>query len=178
MRTFYLTRTDAGHVTTSLVDYDESTGNWTESSGSVPDVPQTSQEVTITKQHYASNDTNVSVDETFNQLILTCDLEELETLVESPTDEEQMYSPYRNRQRYATEYVAWGEGNSAINGWGDMITTGSTQYDGALITDHYVQLYKSNVWRFNGDQYIGTDHRGQLDFFKTAKTKSCLAFLM
>ena len=178
MRTFYLTRTDAGHVTTSLVDYDELTGNWTESSGSVPSVPQTSQEVTITKQHYASNDTNVSVDETFNQLILTCDLEELDTLVESPTDEEHIYSPYRNRQRYATEYVAWGEGNSAINGWGDMITTGSTQYDGALITDHYVQLYKSNVWRFSGDEYMRSDHKGQLDFFKTAKQKSCMAFLM
>ena len=178
MRTFYLTRTVSGHVTTSLVDYNESTGNWTEASGSVPDVPQNAQSVTITKQHYASNDTNVSVDETYNQLILTCDLEELETIVDSPTDEEQMYSPYRNRQHYCTEYVAWGEGSSAINGWGDMITTGTTQYDGALITDHYVQLYKSNVWNFNGDQYIRSDHTGQLDFFKTAKQQSCLAFLM
>ena len=178
MRTFYLTRTVSGHITTSLVDYDESTGNWTESSTAVPDVPQNAQSVTITKSHYASNDTNVSVDETYNQLILTCDLEELETLVESPTDDEQMYSPYRNRQHYCTEYVAWGEGSSAINGFGDMITTGGTGYDGAYIVDHYVQLYKSNVWRFNGDQYIRSDHKGQLDFFKTAKKQSCLAFLM
>ena len=59
-----------------------------------------------------------------------------------------------------------------------MITTGGTGYDGAYIVDHYVQLFKSNVWRFNGDEYIRSDHKGQLDFFKIAKQKSCLAFLM
>lgn len=160
------------------VNYDESTGNYTVSGAYSPSSSQhTAQTVTISKKDYASNDTNITVDQTYNQLVLTCELEELENLVDSPTDEDKIYSPFYNKQLYCKEYAASGDGSSSMQGFKDMLLTGTSSWDGASIITHYVQLYKSNVWKFNSDNLIPNDHTGQLSFFKTARQTPCLAFL-
>lgn len=160
-------------------EYDSTTGDYT-IIGRAPD--GTSGHVTghtynVNKNDRAGADTNVTIDEVYNQLLLTCDQEELDTLVESPTDDEALYSPFTNKQLYCTEYVSWGEGSSAFNGYKDMILNGNTTYDGAAIYNHYVQLKKSKVWKFNSDSYMNLDNTGQLDFLKRAKTTPCFAFL-
>lgn len=105
----------------------------------------------FTKSDIAGDDTNVSLEEVYNQLILTCNLEELEDVVSSPTDDDDLYSPFTNKQLYATEYVSWGEGEDAYNGFREMVKKGTTQYNGASVTNWYVQVYKSKAWEFNGD---------------------------
>lgn len=159
-------------------DYDETTGNWTEmSSTPSSSVTETASTVTIAKKDYAAADTNVSVDTTYNQLVLTCDLEEIETLFDSPTDEENIYSPYKHAQKYATEYASFGEGSSAMNGFRDMVLNGKTSYDAGYVTDHYAHLCKSSVWKFSGDQYMRNDQNGQLDFLKLPLESQNFAFL-
>lgn len=158
--------------------YDETTGNWTETSGSPSSaIPMAASTVTISKKDYASNDTNVSIDTTYNQLVLTCELEEIDRLIESPTDEDKFISPYKHAQLYATEYASFGEGSSAINGFRDMVLNGTTGYDGAVITHHYAHLLKSSVWKFNGDQYMRNDNNGQLEFLKLPLTNQNFCFL-
>ena len=177
MKYFYLTRKENGVVKTDPVLYNEGTGSWQVTDERQQQISHTAYTINIGKKDYASNDTNVTIDETYNQLVLTCDLDEIETLVDSPTDEEGAYSPFVNKQKYAVEYVSWGEGSSARNGFKDMVLTGKTSYDGANIITHYAQIYLSNVWKFNGDQYIKTDHTGQLEILKKAKQQTCTAFL-
>lgn len=75
----------------------------------------------VSKEDYGSNSTSISVDEVYNQLVLTCDQEDLETIVDSPTEEEQLTSPYPNKMMWAKEFVAAGEGEDALNGCFDMI---------------------------------------------------------
>lgn len=151
MRYFYLTHKENGVVKTDPVLYNETNGSWEVTDERQQQVTDTAYTINISKKDYVSNDTNVTIDETYNQLVLTCNLEELDTIVDSPTDEEGIYSPYYNKQLYCKEYAASGDGTASWNGFCDMLNTGSSSWDGASIITHYVQLYKSNVWKFNGD---------------------------
>lgn len=160
-------------------NYDPTTGDYT-ITGRAPSGQEghvTGRTYTVKKSDRAGADTNVSIDEVYNQLILTCDLEELDTLVESPTDDDTIYSPFTNKQLFCTEYASFGEGSSAFNGWKDMILRGTTQYDAAEICNHYVQLFKSKVWQFNTDSLIPTNNTGQLTFLTDARSHPCRCFL-
>lgn len=139
---------------------------------------ETTQQPTrlIAKSDYAAADTNITIEEVYNQIKLTCNLEELEEIVTSPTNEDDLYSPFTNRQKYATEFIAWGEGESAFNGFWELLADG-TDYDGAEIYHHYIQVQKSHAWRFNGDQYISQNGTNQQDVLMQARQHTCTAFL-
>ena len=66
---------------------------------------ETTQQPTrpIAKKDYAGSDTNITIDEVFNQIKLTCNLEELEEIVTSPTNSDELYSPFTNRQKYCSD---------------------------------------------------------------------------
>jgi hypothetical protein len=119
---------------------------------------ETVEDVSITKSDWGSNSTSITVDEVYNQLLLTCNLEDLETVVDSPLEEEALTSPYDKKLLWCTEYVSWGEGESAKNGCLDLIHNGFTTYDGATSFDHYLRLKKSNIWSLNGDKYVDTQY--------------------
>jgi hypothetical protein len=100
----------------------------------------------------------------------------LETVVDSPLEDETLTSPYDKKLLWCTEYVSWGEGESAKNGCLDLIHNGFTTYDGATSFDHYLRLKKSNIWSLNGDKYVDTQY-DQGYVMKRARAGSCLAFL-
>ena len=154
-----LVKTGSGTI---QCDYNPLTGDYTVI-GPAPSGSEshtTGHTFNVTKNDRSGNDTNVSVDEVYNQLILTCDLDELETIVDSPTDDEQMTSPFSNRQLYCTEYCAEERG-----GIRDLVLNGSTGDGKHKICHWYVQLYKSSVWKLNTDSMIPSNNQGQLDFF-------------
>ena len=109
-------------------NYDSATGDYTIIGRVQPgqDSHVTGRTYNVSKADRAGADTNVTIDDVYNQLLLTCDLDELDTLVDSPTDDDAMYSPFTNKQLYCTEYVAWGDGDSALSGFRDMIVSGTT----------------------------------------------------
>ncbi len=45
----------------------------------------------------ASNDTTISIGEVFNQILLTCKVESVESVIESPLDDNALVSPYSNK---------------------------------------------------------------------------------
>lgn len=93
-------------------------------------------------------DTTISVGEVYNKLLLTAKVESMESVIESPLDDDLLKSPYSNKQKYMTEYSSDGEGKSAINAFDAMTHGEPTMYDSGCVTDWYVQVMNNSEWLF------------------------------
>ena len=107
----------------------------------------------ITKPDYASNDTQISVDEVYNQIQVKCDLKDLETIVESPLDSEKLVSLYPKRFLYCTEYAVKKKSNNPIlsvdvGDFNNIIHNQSVDNDNAHKYDWYMRPLLNNSWKF------------------------------
>lgn len=107
----------------------------------------------ITKPDYASNDTQISVDEVYNQIQVKCDLKDLDTIVESPLDSEKLISLYPKRFLYCTEYAVSKNKNNpfyyqAVNYFNSIIHGESVDDENAHIYDWYMRPLLNNSWKF------------------------------
>ena len=116
--------------------------------------------VDIETSKVADCDTKISVSETYNQLELKADVQEMENLVQSPLESEKVRSVYPGIQKYMTEYASDGEGKRAFGGFWDLIDRGVTSYTAASVTDWYVQVKNCMNWKF-----YGRDKANVLDLF-------------
>ena len=96
----------------------------------------------------ASNDTTISIGEVYNQILLTCKVESVESVIESPLDDNALVSPYSNKQKYLTEFSSDGEGEKAHNAFFNMCHDANTDYSGGVITDWYLQVMNNPGWIF------------------------------
>jgi len=97
----------------------------------------------------AAADTSISIGEVFNQILLTCNVESIESVIESPLDDETLTSPYTNRQKYLTEFSADGEGQTAYSAFYGMCHDINRDYpSGCTITDWYMQVKNNPNWTF------------------------------
>ena len=106
------------------------------------------QAVTIDLANVADCDTTISIGDVYNQLLLTAKVEDIESVIESPLDDDLLVSPYINKQKYLTEYSSDGEGKAAYNAFYDMTHDQKTTYGGGAITDWYVQVMRNKQWKF------------------------------
>ena len=106
------------------------------------------QAVTIALANVADCDTTISIGDVYNQLLLTAKVENIESVIESPLDDDLLASPYINKQKYLTEYSSDGEGKTAYNAFYDMTHDKKTTYGGGAITDWYVQVMRNKQWTF------------------------------
>ena len=106
------------------------------------------QAVTIAFANVADCDTTISIGDVYNQLLLTAKVEDIESVIESPLDDDLLVSPYINKQKYLTEYSSDGEGKTAYNAFYDMTHDKKTTYGGGAITDWYVQVMRNKQWTF------------------------------
>lgn len=110
---------------------------------------QTAQQaVTIALGNVADCDTTISIDEVYNQLLLTAKVEDIESVIENPLDDDLLVSPYSNKQKYLTEYSSDGEGKTAYNAFYAMTHDQKTTYGAGAITDWYVQVMRNKQWTF------------------------------
>lgn len=93
-------------------------------------------------------DTTISVGEVYNRLLLTAKVESMESVIESPLDDDLLKSPYKNYQKYMTEYSSDGEGSKAIDAFDAMTHGQETSYSGGCVTDWYVQVKNNSEWLF------------------------------
>ena len=93
-------------------------------------------------------DTKISVGEVYNKIMLTAKVESMESVIESPLDNDLLKSPYSNKQKYMTEYSSDGEGSKAINAFDAMTHGQETSYSGGCVTDWYVQMMNNSQWLF------------------------------
>ena len=106
------------------------------------------QAVTIALANVADCDTTISIGDVYNQLLLTAKVEDIESVIESPLDDDLLVSPYINKQKYLTEYSSDGEGKTAYNAFYDMTHDKKTTYGGGAITDWYVRVMRNKQWTF------------------------------
>lgn len=106
------------------------------------------QAVTIALANVADCDTTISIGDVYNQLLLTAKVEDIESVIESPLDDDFLVSPYINKQKYLTEYSSDGEGKTAYNAFYAMTHNQKTTYGAGAITDWYVQVMRNKQWTF------------------------------
>ena len=111
--------------------------------------------------------TQISVGECYNKILLTCDLQEMDNIIESPLDGDSVSDAFPGgRQHYMTEYSAEGEGQSAFGAFRDMVKNGSSSWGAATVTEWFVKVMKAANWKFcsfRGDlaQRFFTGHNQQ-----------------
>ncbi len=112
--------------------------------------------ITIRTGIVRGKDTTISIGEVYNQIALTCDMKRVETLIESPLDDDLLVSPYTNKQKYMTEYGSDGEGNTAFNAFGNLIGDIKTSYSGAHKRSWFLQVMNNTRWKFgaNGQDWV------------------------
>ena len=100
----------------------------------------------------ASTDTTISIGEVYNQILLTCKVESVENVIESPLDNDALEDPYTNRQKYLTEYSVdiYDDGdNKGLMGAFFSMTHGlDTTYPGGFITSWYLRVKNNPNWVF------------------------------
>ena len=116
----------------------------------------------ITKPDYASNDTQISVDEVYNQIQVKCDLKNLETIVESPLDSEKLVSLYPKRFLYCTEYAVKKKNNNpilaiSVDDFNNIIHNQSVDNDNAHKYDWYMRPLLNNSWKFYLNKSVNND---------------------
>lgn len=118
-------------------------------------VPMSRRTVDIATRNVTGTDTTISVGEVYNRIWLTCKIESVESVIESPLDDDLLKSPYRNKQKYMTEYSADGNGTGAIDAFDAITHDRPTDYEHAKITDWFVRVRDNMQWSFprkgNGD---------------------------
>ena len=96
----------------------------------------------------ADCDTKIEVNSTYNQILLTDNVTEMENLVENPLDSSSLAHAYGNYQKYMTEYIAEGEGKTAIRAFGAMVNGTGTDWGDASQVDWYLWVKKNPLWKF------------------------------
>lgn len=125
------------------------------------------QAVTIALANVADCDTTISIGDVYNQLLLTAKVEDIESVIESPLDDDLLVSPYANKQKYLTEYSSDGEGKTAYYAMKAMVNGESTNYGGGAITHWYVQVMRNKLWTFPMKGNTGVD---LVDYFGSEGT--------
>lgn len=126
------------------------------------------QAVTIALANVADCDTTISIGDVYNQLLLTAKVEDIESVIESPLDDDLLVSPYINKQKYLTEYSSDGEGKTAYKAFYAMTHDQKTTYGAGAITDWYVQVMRNKQWTF---PMKGNTDIDIVDYFGSEGTK-------
>lgn len=133
----------------------------------------------------ADCDTKISIGETYNELLLTDNVTEVDDMIESPLDDDSLIAA-GNFQKYMTEYIAEGEGKTAYNSMKAMVTGGRTDWQDASQVDWFCWPKAVTNWKFYGiengsriDMYEkypadGTKQQDILDKGLTAGIGACV----
>lgn len=103
--------------------------------------------ISLTSDMHASSDTSISIADVFNQISVKDKIEDMETVIESPLDDKTLTSPYSNKQKYMTEFISEGSGDTAHDAMWDMLKGNATGYDSASQIDWYMQYMSNPNWK-------------------------------
>lgn len=106
------------------------------------------RDIAISNDNAADCDTTISIGEVYNQILLTCDIEGVENIIESPLDDNLLTSPYDNKQKYCTEYSVDGRDMQPLLAFKAMCRDQATTYGAGRITNWYVRVMNNPAWIF------------------------------
>ena len=116
----------------------------------------TPQQITLLNTMHSDNNTNISIADVYNQIQVKDDLQDFNTLIESPLEKDDLSSLYTGKQLYMTEYISEGSGDHAHDALVNMIHGNTTNYDGASMVDWYIQAMHNSNWNcyINGNKTL------------------------
>ena len=104
---------------------------------------------TSLQNNFASNDTNISIDDVYKQIQINCELNKQDTLIKNPLDSDYLTSLYSGKQLYMTEYISEGSGDHANDAFNAMVKGNSTSYKDCKTIDWFIQTMSNPYWKMN-----------------------------
>jgi len=101
----------------------------------------------LTGSLHASDDTNITIGEVYNQISVKDNLESLNEIIQSPFNKDTIDGYNNGKQLYMTEYFAEGSGDNAHDAVVNMVRGKPTTYKNAKQIDWYMQALKSKTWK-------------------------------
>lgn len=95
-----------------------------------------------------------SNDEIYNKITIKCSRDTNDESVSSPLDTDNLESPYDHKELYMREYISWGEGSSALDGFKSMLKGEQWSYESAITRLWYMRYLTNTMWKLN---YAGKD---------------------
>lgn len=112
---------------------------------------------TIDITDYVSNDTNFTIDEVFNQIGVKCDIKSIDTVITNPLNEDDIHSPFADKQMAFTEYVSErnkNTDNTLFQFCHLLKNDGQNDPESTYTRDWYFQVMANKNWTFGQN---GTD---------------------
>lgn len=106
--------------------------------------------IDLTPSVVADTDASISIGEVYNRLELTCDIKDIETLIESPLEKNCLKARYSGRQLYMKEIMAHGKGIKAWKGFLDKAILDRSDYGAGEDIDWYILYKDCENWTFKG----------------------------
>ena len=102
-------------------------------------------------------DTQIDVQEIFNQLCLTVSPKGSDTVLRSPLDSTGKIPAMGVRQYYCTEYAADGEGTKAAQAFYSLVKNHTDNgYDSQVWKDYLVRVMRNVYWKIGSGSGVGT----------------------
>lgn len=101
--------------------------------------------------NHAADDTNISIDDVYNQIQVTDNITKVETVIANPLDEDYLTNPYGGKQKYLTEYYGIGYSSTALKNYMATIRgteTTTSKDDKYGFTDYYMEYLQNSNWKF------------------------------
>lgn len=142
--------------------------------------------VALKNTMHSDRNTSISIDDVYNQIVLTCDVDEQSTVVESPLEKDTITSLYNGKQLYMTEYISEGSGDSARDAFQHLVRGEATTYEHAKEIDWYMQAMTNPNWKFYYDstniieslsERSGNKYINQWKLAKYLKEHSCVPYI-
>lgn len=117
--------------------------------------------ITMLSDHHADNSTNITIADVYNQIQVKCELENEETVIESPLDNDRLESYYIGRTHYMTEIISEDQ-----NAFFDLVDGNPNSNSTNKLIEWYVQPMYNNNWVLynkNGvaDDLVSYDTNGE-----------------
>ena len=127
---------------------------------------RTPQNLTLTSEMHGADDTNITVDDVYNQITVKCKLENEDTIIVNPLDKNDLDSLYTSKQLYCREYQTYVEkkqhGLYACENFRNMLLGMALEYNdkyASTTTDWYIRAMINKNWLLHpyGGQGDSTD---------------------
>ncbi len=142
--------------------------------------------INLKSEMHSDMSTNLTIDEVYNQIAITCDLEEQETVISSPLDSDQLTSLYTGKQLYMTEYISEGTGDKANSAFNAIVQGNTDPYKDCKTVDWFIQAMTTKNWRFYYDgvhvvdqlaEKSGSTYINQWKIAKYLKDNPCVPYI-
>lgn len=134
----------------------------------------TPQNIVIATTMYGSDDTNITVDDVYNQIQVKCNLEDEDTVIESPLEDKDLSSLFTGKQLYCREM--WSDADhdkdkdidsSDLDGLKRLLLNQYISKDDSewiKCVDWYMQAVYNNKWKM----YLGNGTGDITDIYSTS----------